>query len=174
MSDTVLLILRVPCSDDRGVALRRIHGRVDVASVKKNGLAMDEEAVNKALLYAGRLSKRLVAFLILTSDLYHWGYNDIILSGPAKTRFIGHVREQVFNKCLETTKMLEEKALQYGVPIEIKRVETSDPVSAVLEEAGKGYDRIFLARERKKTFPIFKKTLEQYLRKRVSTPIVQG
>ena len=173
MSDVVLLILLVPGSDKYRVELRRIRGCVDVASTEKKGLAMDEDVVNKAMMYAKRFSRRLVTLQILTTDLFHWGYNDIILSGPAKTRFIGHVREQIFEKSFETTKMLEEKALQYGVPLEIKRVETCDPALASLEEARRDYDRIFISKEKKKFFPIFEKTIGQHLRKKISIPIVQ-
>lgn len=133
---------------------------------------MNEDVANKAFLYARRSSKRLVALQVLASDLFHWGLNDNILSGPAKTRFVGYIREQLLDKCLETTKMLEQKARQHGVSFEIKRVETDDPASSVLEEARGDYDRIFIGREQKKLFPLFQKSMEQQLRKNISVPIV--
>ena len=173
MSDAVLLILRVPDSDEQGVALRRVQGRLDVTQVEKRGDALPDDAVGKAFLYARRMSKRLVVLQILTSDLFHWGYNDTILPGPAKTRYIGHIREQIATESLETIKMLKERALHYGVSLEIKRVETMDPLSTALEEALGDYDRIFLFKERKKVFPIFERTIGQHLRKKISIPIVQ-
>jgi hypothetical protein len=174
MSDAVLLIIRLPDSDGEGVALKRVQGRLDVARVEKGKDALHGDAVEKAFLYAGRRSKRLVVLQILTCDLLHWGYNDTILPGPAKTRYIGHIREQMVDKSLETTKMLEKQALHHGVPLEIKRIETMDPVSVALEEARGDYDRIFIGKERKKIFPIFERTIGQHLRKKISIPIVQG
>jgi hypothetical protein len=172
MSDAVLLILRIPESDEQGVALRRVHGRLDVTSTEKQHYAVNEDAANKAFLYARRSSKRVVALQVLTSDLFHWGLNDIILPGPAKMRFIGHIREHLLDESLETARMLEQKAREHGVSIEIKSVETDDPALAALEEARGDYDRIFMGREKKRLFPIFKRSMGQVLRKNISVPIV--
>ena len=70
--------------------------------------------------------------------------------------------------------MLKEMAQRNKVPLEIRKVETREPSSAALEEAGKGYDRIFMGKEKKRLFPVFKKTIEQQLRKGVSTPITSS
>jgi len=115
-----------------------------------------------------------VALQILNSDLFHWGFNDTILPGPAKTRFIGHIREDLLNRSRESTIMLKEVARRNKVPLEIRKVETREPSSAALEEAEKGYDRIFMGKEKRRLFPVFKKTMEQQLRKGVSTPILSG
>ena len=131
MSDAVLLILRTPESNEQGVRFRRVNGRLDVSSTGKQHSGINQNAVNTAFIYARQSSKRLVALQILASDLFHWGINDNILSGPAKMRFVGHIREQLLDKSLETTKMLEQKALQHNVSLEIKRVETDDPASVV-------------------------------------------
>ena len=171
MSDAVLLILRVPASDKGGVAITRVHGRVDVRSTLRDH-PFDEDVADQAFAYAKRESMRLVALQILTSDLFHWGVNELILPGPAKMRFVGHIREQIFERSMETTRMLEEKAFQYGVPLEIRKVETRDAVRAVVDEARKDYERIFLAKEKKRLFPILEKTLEQHLRRQTSSTIV--
>ncbi len=171
MPDAVLLILGVPDHEDHDVTLRRVNGRLDVVAIEEKSTAMNENLVDKALNYARNVSKHLVVLQVLTSELFHWGFNDVILSSPAKIRFIGHIREKVYDKSLETTKMLKEKALQCNVPIEIKRMETDDPVSTVLEEARKGYDRIFIRKREKRIFPLFKKSIEQQLKKNISVPI---
>jgi hypothetical protein len=174
MSDAVLLILRLPDSDEQGVVLKRVQGRLDVTRVEKREVTLhDDDAMGKAFLYARRMSKRLVVLQILTSDLFHWGYNDTILPGPAKARYLGYIREQIAKKSLEMTKILENQALHHGISLEIKRVETMDPVSAALEEARGDYDRIFIGKERKKVFPIFERTIGQHLRKKISIPIEQ-
>jgi hypothetical protein len=172
MSDAILLILKVPESDEQGVALKRVNGHLDVSSTKEQHSAINEEAADKAFLYAMQSSKRLVVLQVLSSDLFHWGLNDNILSGPAKMRFVGHVREQILDKSLETTKMLQQKARHYSVSFENKKIETDDPVSAALEEARGDYDRIFIGKEKKKLFPLFKKGMGQYLHKKLSIPIV--
>jgi len=173
MKDEVLLILRVPSSDDDGVAMMKVGDRVDVRSVDHDP-ARDQRTAERAFEYAEEQGKRVVALQILTSDLFHWGFNDIILSGPAKTQFIGYIREQLLSRSLESNAMLKEMAQRYQVPLEIRKVETRDPSSAAVEEAQKGYDRIFIGKEKKRLFPIFKKTIEQHLRKGVSTPITAG
>jgi len=114
----------------------------------------------------------LVALMILSSDLYHWGFNDIILPGPAKSSFIGHVRQELVTRSENTLKRLEEKARIHGVTLDVRKIETLDPASAALEEAQKGYEKIFMIKEKSRFFPIFKKTVEQQLRKETSTPII--
>jgi hypothetical protein len=172
MKDAVLLILRVPNSDD-GVAMMKVGDRVDVRPVQDKP-DREQRIAKKAFFYAKKHTKRVVALQILSSDLFHWGFNDTILPGPAKTRFIGHIREELLVRSHVSGIMLKEMARHHKVPLEIRRVETREPSSAVLEEAGKGYDRIFMGKEKKRLFPVFKKTIEQQLRKGVSTPITSS
>jgi len=169
MNDAVLLILRVPSSDD-GVAMMKVGDRVDVRPVQDDP-DREQRIAEWAFVYAKKHAKRVVALQILSSDLFHWGFNDTILPGPAKTRFIGHIREELLSRSHESAIMLKEMAQHNKVPLEIRKVETREPNSAVLEEAGKDYDRIFMGKEKKRLFPVFKKTMEQQLRKGVSTPI---
>lgn len=171
MTEAVLLILRVPDSDREKVAMMRVKGRVDIGTVQRDQ-DLDVKVAESAFFYAKRSSRSLVALLILNSDLFHWGFNDVILSGPAKTRFIGHIREELMKRSEETLSMLQEKADHHGVALEIRRIETRDPVSTALEEAQKGYEKIFMVKEPKRRFPIFAKTIEQQLRKETSIPIV--
>ena len=174
MADEVLLILKVSDSDGQGVAIKRVNGRLNVTSTGESCSAANSDAADKAFIYAKSSSRRLVVLEILSSDLFHWGACDNILSGAAKVRFIGHVREQLLEKSGITTKMLHEKSMQYGVPVEIKTVETDDPAYAALEEAHGDYNRIFIAKEKNKMFPIFKKSMGQLLQKKISIPIIAG
>lgn len=171
MSLNVLLILKVPESEQYGVELRKVNGCIDVSSTEEYHSSLNEDASDRAFQYAKQSSKSIVALQILSSDLYHWGLNDNILSGPAKVKFVGHIREQLLDKSFETAEMLKKKAEEHGIPIEIKKIEVNDICSAALEEACRGYDRIFIAKEKRKIFPLFKKNMEQYLRKNVSIPI---
>lgn len=173
MQDSVLLILKVPESDEHGVVIKRINGRLDVTSTGKHS-SINEETAEKAFLYAERESKQVVVLQVLSSDLYHWGICDNILSGQAKMRFVGYIREQILGKAADVTKMLEQKAEQHGVSIQIKRIETDDPVSAAVQEAGGGYHRVFIGKEKKKLFPLFKRTMGQHLRKHTTIPIEAG
>lgn len=173
IKDAVLLILRVPSSDDDAVAMMKVGDRVDVRPVPDDP-DREQRIAERAFVYAKEHAKRVVALQILSSDLFHWGFNDIILPGPARTRFIGYIREELLRRSRESTIMLEETAQRNKVPLEIRKVETREPTSAALEEAEKGYDRIFMEKEKKRLFPIFKKTIEQHLRKGVSTPIMSS
>lgn len=173
MNDAVLLILRVPNSDEDRVAIMKVGDRVDVRPVPDDP-DREQRVVEWAFVYAKKHAKRVVALQILSSDLFHWGFNDTILPGPAKTKFIGHIREELLSRSHESTIMLKEMAQCNKVLLEIRKVETREPSSAALEEAGKGYDRIFMGKEKKRLFPVFKKTIEQQLRKGVSTPITSS
>jgi hypothetical protein len=144
---------------------------VDVKSVEWDK-DREKRVSEQAIKYAKEHAKDLVVLQILTSDLYHWGFNDIILPGPAKSRFIGHIREEIMKNSMESTAMLEEQANREGINLEIRKVETRDPVTVALEEAGKGYERVFMGKEKKRLFPIFKKTLEQHLKRELSVPII--
>ncbi len=172
MKDAILLILRVPSSDD-GVALMKVGDKVDVRPVPDDP-DRKQRIADRAFVYAKEHAKKVVALQILNSDLFHWGFNDTILSGPAKTRFIGYIREELLKRSHESTIMLKEVAQRNKVPLEIRKVETREPSSTALEEAEKGYDRIFMEKEKRRLFPVFKKTMEQQLRKGVSTPIMSS
>ena len=172
MKDAILLILRVPNSDD-GVAMMKVGDRVDVRPVQDDP-DREQRIAKGAFVYAKKHAKRVVALQILSSDLFHWGFNDTILPGPARTRFIGYIREELLSRSHESTVMLKEMAQRDKVPLEIRRKVTREPFSAALEEAEKGYDRIFMGKEKKKLFPLFEKTIEQHLRKGVSTPITSS
>jgi hypothetical protein len=73
---------------------------------------------------------------------------------------------------IEREKTLREWAQRRGISLEIQTVESQDPASVAVEEAKKGYDRIFLPKEKKRRFPILKKTVEEHLRKEISIPLV--
>ncbi|MBW1913208.1 MAG: hypothetical protein JRI43_08670 [Deltaproteobacteria bacterium] len=60
---------------------------------------------------------------------------------------------------------MKESADMRGISIDIRSLEANDPVSVVLEEARKGYDKIFLAKEKGSLFPLFSRTMAQHLRK---------
>ena len=61
-----------------------------------------------------------------------------------------------------------------GIRLEINSVETDDVISTVIAEAKKGYDKIYLPKEEKKFFPIFKKTMAQHLKGKVPGSIIAG
>lgn len=171
MPDSVLLILRIPDSDDEKVAMTKVGGRLDVKHVGWD-INRQKRVIDDAIKYAKEKSKNLVVLQILTSDLYHWGFNDIILPGPARARFIGHIREEIMENSKVVTKILEGRADKEGISMEIHKMETRDPVSVAIEEARSGYDAVFLRKEEKKLFPIFKKTLETHIKKNLSIPVI--
>ena len=170
MTGAILLILSTPGDGDEEIGLKRVGDRRDVV-ISPRRMNLNKRMAEKAFLYAQQHAKRVVALLILSSDLYHWGTNDIILPGPAKAKFSGHIREALFNRSMEQRHMLEKMAFRYGVPLEFRPVETDDPVASALMEARQGYERIFMLKERKRLFPILKKTMEQCLRKGTSVPL---
>jgi hypothetical protein len=129
-------------------------------------------AIQAALQHARATSKRLRAFQILTSDLYHYGHQDLVATRPSKRQFLLHIREEVLERGRATARALEDKAGELGISLEIETVESEDILSASLTEAKKGYEIIFLPKQPKKLFPLFKKTLAAHLRKKTLGEIV--
>lgn len=171
MNDKILLILSALDTDDDRISIEKSsHGR-DV-KVKRDSKRDDGRAIEEAFHYAESTSKKVVALQILTSNLYHWGRNDSILSGPGKAGFLFYIRDEVLRRGKDRAKELQERAQRQGISLEIRSVESEDPASTVIEEAERGYDIIFLPEERKRLFPIFEKTLAQHLRKKVFSQII--
>lgn len=136
-----------------------------------------EHSVNaeeSAFSYAKLTSKKLVALQILTSNLYHYGHQDLIATRPSKRQFLLHIRDEILRYGEAQAKVLEEKARQRGVSLEICSIETEDRIKAAISEAKKGYEIIFLPKGKRKLFPLLEKTLAEHLRKKVSSQIVES
>lgn len=160
----VLLVLGISAENYGGISLGKTAGGRDV-KVNRRAEESEEVAAKEALRYAGERCKKLVVLSVIYSDLYHYGYNDIILPAPSKSQFLSYVRDTLIERARRTAARLRKKAKDQGVPVEVKEIESEDPPSSVLEEASKGYDMIFLPREGRHLFPLFKKTAEQVIKK---------
>jgi hypothetical protein len=130
------------------------------------------KAIGEAFSYAKSASKRLHVTQILGSNLYHYGRHDLVATRPFKREFLLYIREEVLKRGKEEILALEELAGEMGVPLEVNSIESEDILSAALSEAKKGYDIIFLPRQKKKLFPLFERTLPRYLQKKISGRIV--
>jgi hypothetical protein len=129
-------------------------------------------AIQAAFLHAQSASKRLRVIQILNSDLYPYGHQDLVATRPSKREFLLHIRKEVLERGKAAIRALEDKAREMNLSVEIETVESEDPFPVSLAEAKKGYEIIFLPKEEKKTFPLFKRTLESYLRSKTSGAIV--
>lgn len=129
-------------------------------------------AIKAAFSHAKLSSKRLQVIQILTSDLYHYGRQDLVATRPSKRQFLLYIRDEVLKRAETEAQALEETAREMEVSLGIHSIESEDILSAALSEAKKGYDVIFLPKQHKMLFPLFKRTLAEYLRKRVSSRIV--
>ena len=89
-----------------------------------------------------------------------------------KRTFLLYIRDQVLERGKIEASELSERAGEMGISLEIDPVETDDVISTVIAEAKKGYEKIFLPKEKKKLFPIFKKTMAQHLKRKVSGRII--
>jgi hypothetical protein len=89
-----------------------------------------------------------------------------------KRTFLLFIREQVLEQGKIEAGELSERAGKLGISLEIDPVETDDVVSTVVAEAKKGYEKIYLPKEKKKLFPIFKKTMEQHLKRKVPGRVI--
>ena len=171
MAQKILLLLGVSGAEEDGIFIAKTSDRRDVR-VKGGTKHREEKAVEEAFNYAQSKSKAVVALQVLHSDLYHYGQTDLLLPGPGKKRFLLYVRDEVLKQANGRERALREKAQKRGIPLEVRSVESEDPALTAVEEAKKGYDAIFLPKERKSRFPLLKRSVERQLRKGVSSPIV--
>jgi hypothetical protein len=131
-----------------------------------------ENAVEQAFLAAQSDSRKVKVLQILDSGLYHYGHNDLVAPRLNKRTFLLYIREQVLERGKIEAGELSERAGEMGISLEINPVETDDVISTVIAEARKGYEKIYLPKEKKKLFPIFKKTIEQHLKREVPGRII--
>ena len=133
----------------------------------------DRQAEDAAFRYAAQVRKGLVVLQILTSNLYHYGHHDVIATRPSKLQFLHHIREEVLEKGRVKAESLRERARDQNIPIEIRAVETEDALSIVLSETRKGFDTIFIGKEKKRLFPLFGKTMAERLERECPIRVVQ-
>lgn len=126
-----------------------------------------ENAVEEAFRAAQSDAKKVKVLQILDSELYFYGHNDLVAPRLNKRTYLLYIREQVLEQGKIEAGELREKARNMGVSLEIDPVETDDVISTVIAEAKKGYEKIFLPKEKKRLFPLLKRqTLEETLRKK--------
>jgi hypothetical protein len=165
MKDHVLLILNALDSDEDQLAIEPFGLGRDVRA-KGPSRDGDEKLVQAAFQYAAKTGDKVIAIQVLSSNLYHWGRHDSIISGPGKEIFLLHVHDLVMQRSKEKAAALKNKAKEIGIPLEIQMSETKDPTEAIVHEASKGYDLVFIPKERKRLFPLNKRhTLEDVLKK---------
>jgi len=132
-----------------------------------------EKAADAGFRAAQSSSRKVKVLQILDSDLYHYGHNDLVAPRLNKRIFLLYIRDQVLERGEIEASELRSRACNMGVSLEIDPVETDDVVSTVLAEAKKGYEMIFLAKEKKRLFPILKKHLASHLRKKLAAKIIE-
>ncbi len=130
------------------------------------------EAIRNAFRHAKSNSRRLQVVQILSSNLYSYGHQDLVATRPSKREFLLHIREEVLKRGEEEILALKQLAGGMEISLEVNTIESEDVLSAALLEAKKGYDIVFLPRQKKKLFPLFKRTLNAYLQKKISGRIV--
>jgi hypothetical protein len=164
MQDRVLLILNTLDSDEDKLAIEPFGLQRDVQA-KGPSRDGDEKLVKIAFQYAAKTGEKVIAIQVLSSNLYHWGRHDTIISGPGKETFLLHVHDLVMQRGKEKADALERKARTLGISLEIQMSESKDPTATIVQEASKGYDMVFIPKERKRIFPLSKRhTLEDVLK----------
>jgi hypothetical protein len=130
------------------------------------------EAINAALRHAKSTSQRLQVIQILSSSLYHYGHQDLVATRPSKKQFLLYIREDVLRRGQAEIEALEEMAGKTGILLDVKTIESEDPVSAALSEANKGYGLVFLPKQKKRRFPLFERTLAEHLKRKIPGKII--
>jgi len=130
------------------------------------------EAIRNAFRHAKSGSKRLQVTQILSSNLYPYGHQDLVATRPSKREFLLYIREEVLKRGEEEILALKKLAGEMEISLEVNTIESEDVLSAALLEAKKGYDIVFIPKQKKKLLPLFKRTLYRYLQKNFSGRIV--
>ena len=131
-----------------------------------------EHAIEQAFHTAQTDSGKVKVLQILDSGLYHYGHNDLVAPRLNKQTFLLYIREHVLEQGRIEAGALIRKACEMGICLEVDPIETDDVISTVIAEAKKGYDEIYLPKEEKKLFPIFKRTMEQHLKRKAPGRVI--
>lgn len=131
-----------------------------------------ENVIEQAFRTAKTDSRKVKVLQILDSALYHYGHNDLVAPRLNKRTFLLYIRDHVLEQGRIEADELAKKACEMGIFLEIDPVETDDVISTVITEAKKGYDKIYLPKEKKRLFPIFKKTMEQHLKREAPGSVI--
>lgn len=129
-------------------------------------------AIREAFSHAKSNSKRLRVTQILGSNLYPYGHQDLVATRPSKREFLLYIREEVLKRGKVEIMALEKLAGEMEITLDVNSIESEDVPSAALSEVREGYDIVFLPRQKKKLFPLFKRPLHKYLQKKISCRIV--
>jgi hypothetical protein len=143
----------------------------DILVVHK--VSESQNAVDEALRVAKSDSRKARVLQILDSGLYLYGHNDLVAPRLSKRTFLLYIRDQVLEQGGIEAEEIRRKAKKMGIELEIDPVETDDLVSTVVDEAKKGYEMVFLAREKKKLFPLLHKHLATHLRKKSDARVIE-
>jgi hypothetical protein len=130
------------------------------------------QAIEAALAYAQAQDRPLQALQILNSGLYCYGHQDLVATRHSKQQFLLYMRDQVIQRGLADAKALADKARDMGVSLNITTAESEDAISASFAEAQKGYDVIFVPKQKSKWFPIFEKTLSDCLQRKITARVI--
>jgi hypothetical protein len=136
------------------------------------GVGDYETAEGAAFAYALDNSATVVALQVVTSNLYHYGHVDLIATRPSKRDFLLYIREEMVARAKAEAERLQERASKSGVGLEVMTVETEDVRSTVVGEAKHGYSAVFMARQKRKIFPLLERNLGRELVKRAPCPVV--
>jgi hypothetical protein len=150
---------------------RKEKNRTDILVIYKGSGSWN--AVDEALRAARSESRKARILQILDSDLYNYGRNDLVAPRLNKQRFLLYIRDQDLEQGVIEAKEMRAKAEKMGVSLEIDPVETDDLLSTVIAEAGKGYESIYLAKEKRRIFPLLQKHLATQLRKRCAGKVIE-
>ncbi len=131
-----------------------------------------ENVIEQAFRTAKAGSRKIKVMQILDSALYHYGHNDLVAPRLNKQTFLLYIREHVLEQGRIEAGELVEKAYEMGISLEIEPVESDDVISTVITEAKRGYDEIYLPKEKKRLFPIFKRSMEQHLKKKAPGRVI--
>ncbi|MBI3016251.1 MAG: hypothetical protein HYY65_14575 [Candidatus Tectomicrobia bacterium] len=136
-------------------------------------LNLEDSFLEAVLDWARKSAGSVMVLQILTSDLYHYGHNDLLAGGRAKADFLLHIRREVLEKGESQAARLLAGARTRGIQIRLIPVETENPAAAVIAEAKRGYDLVVVPKEPRRLLPLFQKSLFHEIRGKVDCEVTE-
>jgi hypothetical protein len=95
-----------------------------------------------------------------------------VATRPSKREFLLYERDLVLERGQGELRQLEEAGRGAKVTLDIDTIESEDIHSACLSEVKKGYNPVFVPKQKPKLFPLFEKTIAEYLQKRTESSVI--
>jgi hypothetical protein len=136
------------------------------------GIGDDRTVEKEAFGYAVEHGCCLDVIDVLDSHLYHYGKNDYIVPSYARTQFLFHIQDNLNKDSQRRKESLEQKAADKGIRLRYTTLETDDPIPHIVKVLAKGYEHLFVPRQKRAWLPLRQpKTIFDQIKAMTDVPV---